>query len=40
MCHFVAYILQRKEIIIYKIPYGGGGAIASLRYIYVCTGHS
>ena len=32
MSHFVAYILQFQEIIVYKIPPGGGGgSIASLR---------
>ena len=32
MSHFVAYILQFQEIIVYKIPLGGGGgSIASLR---------
>ena len=34
MSHFVAYILQFQEIIVYKIPpAGGGGSIASLRSI-------
>ena len=33
MSHFVAYILQFQEIIVYKIP-PGGGSIASLRSIY------
>ena len=34
MSHFVAYILQFQEIIVYKIPpWGGGGSIASLRSI-------
>ena len=33
MSHFVAYILQFKEIIVYKIPKGGEGSIASLRSI-------
>ena len=35
MSHFVAYILQFQEIIVYKIPPGGGGrgSIASLRSI-------
>ena len=34
MFHFVAYILQFQEIIVYKIPPGGGGgSIASLRSI-------
>ena len=32
MSHFVAYILQFQEIIVYKIPPGGGrGSITSLR---------
>ena len=31
MSHFVAYILQSQEIIVYKIPPGGEGSIASLR---------
>ena len=32
MSHFVAYILQFQEIIVYKIPPGGGGgSIASLK---------
>ena len=32
MSHFVAYILQFQEIIVSKIPPGGGGgSIASLR---------
>ena len=33
MSHFVAYILQFQEIIMYEIPPGGGreGSIASLR---------
>ena len=36
MSHFVAYILQFQEIIVYKIPPGGGGgSIASLRSKYV-----
>ena len=35
MSHFVAYILQFQEIIVYKIPPGGGrGSIASLRSIW------
>ena len=35
MSHFVAYILQFQEIIVYKIPpWGGGGSIASLRSRY------
>ena len=35
MSHFVAYILQFQEIIVYKIPREGGGrgSIASLRSI-------
>ena len=34
MSHFVAYILQFQEIIVYKIPPGGGGgSIASLKSI-------
>ena len=32
MSHFVAYILQFQESIVYKIP-PGGGSIASLRSI-------
>ena len=39
MSHFVAYILQFQEIIVYKIPPGGRGSIASLRsniYILFC----
>ena len=36
MSHFVAYILQFQEIIVYKIPPGGGaGSIASLRSMTV-----
>ena len=31
MSHFVAYILQVQEIIVYKIPPGGRVSIASLR---------
>ena len=31
--HFVAYILQFQEIIVYKIHPGVGGSIASLRSI-------
>ena len=33
MSHFVAYILQFQEFIVYKIPpgVGGRGSIASLR---------
>ena len=31
MSPFVAYILQFQEIIVYKIPPGGRGSIASLR---------
>ena len=32
MSHFVAYILQFQEIIVYEIPLmGGGGSLASLR---------
>ena len=31
MPHFVAYILQFQEIIVYKIHPGGRGSIASLR---------
>ena len=35
MSHVVAYILQFQEIIVYKIPPGGGGgSIASLRSNY------
>ena len=35
MSHFVAYILQFQEIIVYKIPPGGGGgSIASLRSMH------
>ena len=33
MSHFVAYILQFQEIIVYKIPPGGRGSIASLSSI-------
>ena len=34
MSHFVAYILQFQEIIVYKIPPGGGGgSIASLCFL-------
>ena len=40
MSHFVAYILQFQEIIVYKIPPGGGGgSIASLRSIPVTLKH-
>ena len=35
MSHFVAYILQFQEIIVYKIPPGGRGSIASLRSMTV-----
>ena len=35
MSHFVAYILQFQEIIVYKIPPGGWGSIASLRSIAI-----
>ena len=35
MSHFVAYIFQFQEIIVYKIPPGGVGSIASLRSIYL-----
>ena len=31
MSHFVAYILQFQEMIVYKIPPGVRGSIASLR---------
>ena len=31
MSHFVAYILQFQEIIVYRIPPGGRGSITSLR---------
>ena len=31
MSHFVTYMLQFQEIIVYKIPPGGRGSIASLR---------
>ena len=31
MSHFVAYILQFQEIIVYKIPPGGRGSVDSLR---------
>ena len=31
MSLFVVYILQFQEIIVYKIPPGGKGSIASLR---------
>ena len=34
MSHFVAYILQFQEIIVYKIFPGGKGSIASLMSIY------
>ena len=38
MSHFVAYILQFQEIIVYKIPPGGGGgSIASLRSMTIKT---
>ena len=39
MSHFVAYILQFQEIIVYKIPPGGGGrgSLASLRSNYLDT---
>ena len=41
MSHFVAYILQFQEIIVYKIPPGGGGgSIASLRSKLSVTGES
>ena len=40
MSHFVAYILQFQEIIVYKIPPGGGGgSIASLRSIRIYMSH-
>ena len=29
MSHFVAYILQFQEIIVYKIPLGGGRGVYS-----------
>ena len=35
MSHFVAYILQFQEIIVYKIPPGRRGSIASLRSINI-----
>ena len=39
MSHFVAYILQFQEIIVYKIPPGGGGgSIASLRSTFTALG--
>ena len=38
MSHFVAYILQFKEIIVYKIPpWGREGSIASLWSICIYT---
>ena len=35
MSHFVAYILQFQDIIVYKIPPGRRGSIASLRSIVI-----
>ena len=39
MSHFVAYILQFQEIIVYKIPPGvGGGCVYSQPKVYwVCS---
>ena len=37
MSHFVAYILQFQEIIVYKIPPGGGEEVYSQPKVYtVC----
>ena len=40
MSHFVAYILQFQEIIVYKISSGGRGSIASLRSIHTIPGQA
>ena len=34
MSHFVAYILQFQEIIVYKIPPGGGSGVYSQPKVY------
>ena len=34
MSHFVAYILQFQEIIVYKIPPGGGRGVYSQPKVY------
>ena len=34
MSHFVAYILQFQEIIVYKIPPGGEGGQPKVYYVY------
>ena len=34
MSHFVAYILQFQEIIVYKIPPVGGGGVYSHPKVY------
>ena len=34
MSHFVAYILQFQEIIVYKIPPGGGEGVYSQPKVY------
>ena len=35
MSHFVAYILQFQEIIVYKIPPGGGRGVYSQPKVYL-----
>ena len=35
MSHFVAYILQFQEIIVYKIPPGGGRGVYSQPKVYI-----
>ena len=38
MSHFVAYILQFQEIIVYKIPHGGEGVYNQPKVYYVKIG--
>ena len=37
MSHFVAYILQFQEIIVYKIPPGGRGVYSQPKVYIMCT---
>ena len=37
MSHFVAYILQFQEIIVYKIPPGGGEGVCSQPKVYIVS---
>ena len=37
MCHFMAYVLQFQEIIVYKIPLGGEGVYSQPKVYQVCV---